>query len=103
MRYFLITGRIMSKRSRDAAVGGAAQARDGLELVGIDEHVFVNDTIPHVKADHFADDDAAAPGFVADLDNVVDDALHVDRRFEHARGLDDFAGDGREAGRRRIH
>src|SRR5580698_10617491 len=72
------------KAVTDAAVGGSAQTRHGLELVGIDEHVFVNDTIPDVKADDFADHDAAAHGLVADLDNVVDSALQIDRRFEHA-------------------
>src|SRR4029078_211652 len=37
------------KALADAAIGGAAQARDRLECVGIDEHVFVNDTLPHLK------------------------------------------------------
>src|SRR5881394_2512908 len=50
----------------------------------------------HVKADHFADHNAAAHGLGADFDDVVDAAFHVDWRFEHARGPDDVAGDGRE-------
>jgi len=79
----------------DAAVGGAAHARNGVEFVGIDEHVLVDDTIAHVEANHFADDHGAAPGLVAHFNNVVDDALHIDGRFQHARGFYDIARDGR--------
>src|SRR6185369_8200689 len=43
------------KSVANAAIGGSTQTRDGLEFFGIDEHVFVNDTILHVKTDHFAD------------------------------------------------
>src|SRR5579862_7370524 len=66
------------KAVTDAAVRGAAQARDGFQFVGIDEHVFVNDTILHVKTDHFADHDAATHGPGADFDDVVDTAFQVD-------------------------
>src|SRR5690348_11843582 len=67
------------KALADAAIGVAAQTRDRLEFVGIDEHVFVNDTIPHVKTDHFHNHDAAPHRLTADFDDVVDFAFHVDR------------------------
>src|SRR6266436_1042884 len=82
----------------DATIRGAAHARDGVELVGIDEHVFVYDSVAHVEQNHFADHDGAAPRLVADFDDMVNLAFHIDRRFEHARGLDDVTRHGRESG-----
>src|ERR1700681_1625735 len=79
-------------------VGGAAQAPDGVEPLRVDDHVFTNHTIENVEADHFADHYASTPGLVADFDDVEDFALHIDRRFEHARRLDDVARYGRESG-----
>src|ERR1700730_9182565 len=71
-------------------VGGAAQAPDGVKPLRINGHVFINDSIAHMEAYHFADYYTSAPGLVADLDDVEDFAFHINRRFEHTRRLDDI-------------
>src|SRR5579862_3141238 len=103
----LVAARLVAARLRGTdhleAIAGPAirhssHAADGAKFFGIDVIAAVDDGVVHMKAKDLAQNQVAAQGFVAHLDDLHRAALHVDVRFEHARRADEVAGNRSESG-----